>query len=50
VAVGEQTDEQPLDKLFLTDDDVGNFFAQFFNPSRGLDDLFFLRLAHAAGI
>ena len=47
VAVGQQADEQPVNELFLADDDVGDFLAQLADPGGGLRDLVFQRSVHA---
>ena len=49
VAVGEQADEQPVHELFLADDDVGDFLAQFADPVGGGLHFFVQRYAHVRG-
>ena len=48
VAIGEQAEQQPIDQIFLPDDDMSNLFAQRRNPAAELLDLLrnFLRRFH----
>ena len=50
MAVGEQADEETVNERFLSDDDVGDFSAEFDDPLGGVSDLVFQRGVHVAGI
>ena len=47
VAVGEQSDKETVNQLFLTDNDSGDLRAKFFDPGRNLGCRFVERLIHA---
>ena len=51
VAVGEQTEQQPIDQVFLADYDPANLLAQGWNPLTHLLNLLcdFLRRFHKKG-
>ena len=48
VAIGEQTEQKPIDQIFLSDDDMSNLLAQRRNPAAEFLDLLrnFLRRSH----